>query len=73
MISVDPATGTENPKQTSTPDPYAVVSPNAKGVGTVINDPDPAYDDCSDKDHTATSALASMQGRNIGDLLNAKG
>ncbi|WP_405662720.1 phospholipase C [Streptomyces sp. NBC_00079] len=73
VISVDPATGTENPKQTSTPDPYAVVSPNAKGVGTVINDPDPAYDDCSDKDHTATSALASMQGRNIGDLLNAKG
>jgi phospholipase C len=72
VISVDPASGTENPKQTSKPDSYTVVSPNAKGVGTVINDPDPAYDDCADKDHTATSALAAMQGRNIGDLLNAK-
>ncbi|MCH5677381.1 phospholipase C [Streptomyces gilvus] len=68
VVSVDPTTG----KQTSTPDSYAVKSPDAKGVGTVINDPDPAYDDCSDKDHTSTSALAAMQGRNIGDLLNAK-
>ncbi|MEU6511366.1 alkaline phosphatase family protein [Streptomyces sp. NPDC046942] len=67
-ISVDPKTG----KQTSTPDPYAVKSPDAQGVGTVINDPDPAYDDCSGKDHTSTNALASMQGKNIGDLLNAK-
>ncbi|MGW2419663.1 phospholipase C [Streptomyces sp. NPDC001709] len=68
VISVDPTTG----KQTSTPDPYAVKSPDAKGVGTVINDPDPAFDDCSGKDHTSSNALASMQGRNIGDLLNAK-
>ncbi|MET7732064.1 alkaline phosphatase family protein [Streptomyces sp. NPDC005402] len=73
VISVDPSTGTEHPKQTKTPDPYAVVSPNAKGIGTVVNDPDPAYDDCADKDHTSTSALAALQGRNIGDLLNAKG
>ncbi|MEU6553434.1 alkaline phosphatase family protein [Streptomyces sp. NPDC046915] len=73
VISVDPASGTENPKQTKTPDPYAVLSPNAQGVGTVINDPDPAYDDCSDKDHSSTSALAAMQGKNIGDLLNSKG
>jgi phospholipase C len=37
-------------------------------TGTVINDPDPAYDDCSDDKipHLA------MSGRNIGDLLNAK-
>ncbi|WP_210586173.1 phospholipase C [Streptomyces sp. GESEQ-35] len=73
VISTDPASGTEHPKQTSTPDPYAVVSPDAKGVGTVTNDPDPAFDDCSDKDHTSTSALAVMQGKNIGDLLNSKG
>ncbi|MDO0930360.1 alkaline phosphatase family protein [Streptomyces sp. DG2A-72] len=73
VISVDPASGTENPKQTKTPDSYTVVSPNSQGVGTVTNDPDPAYDDCSDKDHTSTNALAAMQGRNIGDLLNAKG
>jgi phospholipase C len=73
VISVDPKTGTENPKQTATPDPYTVVSPDAKGVGTVINDPDPAFDDCSDNSHASSNALAAMQGRNIGDLLNDKG
>ncbi|MER5217656.1 alkaline phosphatase family protein [Streptomyces sp. NPDC002838] len=73
VVSVDPASGTENPKQTTTPDSYTVVSPNARGIGTVTNDPDPAYDDCSDKDHTATNALAAMRGKNIGDLLNGKG
>ncbi|MEU1594947.1 alkaline phosphatase family protein [Streptomyces sp. NPDC005708] len=72
VVSVDPATGTENPKQTTTPDSYTVQSPDAKGVGTVTNDPDPAYDDCSDKDHTSKNALAAMQGRNIGDVLNSK-
>jgi phospholipase C len=35
--------------------------------GTVIGDPDPAFDDCSGSDTVA------MSGRNIGDLLNAKG
>ncbi|MCG7203231.1 phospholipase C [Streptomyces arenae] len=67
-VSVDPVTG----KQTPTPDSYAIASPDAKGVGTVVNDPDPAFDDCSDKDHTSTSALAALQGKNIGDLLNSK-
>jgi phospholipase C len=55
-----------------TSDSYAVVSPNAKGIGTVVNDPDPAWDDCSDDNHTATDNLAAMHGRNIGDLLNAR-
>src|SRR5262245_4509675 len=52
-----------------------VVSPDANGIGTVIGDPDPAYDDCSDKDHTSTNALAAAQSgqKNIGDLLNAEG
>ncbi len=72
IVSMDPASGTENPKRTATPDPYTVVSPDANGVGTMINDPDPAYDDCADKDHTSTNALGAMQGKNIGDLLNAK-
>ncbi|MFD1661781.1 phospholipase C [Streptomyces caeni] len=72
VVSTDPASGTENPKQTPTPDPYTVKSPDAKGVGTVVNDPDPAYDDCSGKDHTSSNALAAMQGRNIGDVLNAR-
>ena len=70
VVSVDPASGREHPKPTSKSDSYAVVSPGAKGVDTVIDDPDPAYDDCADKDHTG--ALAAMQGKNIGDLLNAR-
>ncbi|MFF8942091.1 phospholipase C [Streptomyces sp. NPDC014864] len=72
VVSMDPTSGTENPKQTSTPDPYTVKSPDTKGVGTVVNDPDPAYDDCAGKNHTSGNALAAMQGRNIGDVLNAK-
>ncbi|MEU6217486.1 alkaline phosphatase family protein [Streptomyces sp. NPDC047022] len=72
VVSMDPSSGTENPKQTAAPDSYTVASPDAKGVGTVINDPDPAYDDCSGKDHTSKNALASMQGRNVGDVLNSK-
>ncbi|MFD7994181.1 phospholipase C [Streptomyces mexicanus] len=72
IISVDPSSGTEHPKQTDTPDPYVVKSPDAHGVGTMINDPDPAFDDCAGKNHTSSSALGVMTGRNIGDLLNAK-
>ncbi|MGC9537572.1 phospholipase C [Streptomyces sp. UG1] len=72
VISVDPSSGTENPKQTSTPDSYTVKSPDVTGVGTVVNDPDPAYDDCAGKDHTSTNALAAMRGENIGDVLNAR-
>jgi phospholipase C len=64
---VDSVTG--GPVATST----AVVAKDAAGEGTVIGDPDPAYDDCSDKDHTSTSNLVRMAGKNIGDLLNAKG
>jgi phospholipase C len=65
--AVDPQ---DNDKQVT--DTYVVQSPDAKGIGTMTEDPDPAYDDCSNKDHTTSNALASMQGRNIGDLLNAK-
>ncbi len=65
--AVDPKTGKP------TTDSYAVTSPNADGVGTVTNDPDPAYDDCSDKNHTATNNLAAMSGKNIGDQLNSRG
>jgi phospholipase C len=70
VISVDPKSGTENPQQTATPDKYTVFSPDAKGIGTVVNDPDPAFDDCSDNSHAGANALAVMQGKNVGDLLN---
>jgi phospholipase C len=68
VISVDPFTG----KQTTTPDAYAVKSPNAQGVGTVTEDPDPAFDDCSDASHSKSNALAAVQGKNVGDLLSEK-
>jgi phospholipase C len=71
FIEVDPATGLQVP----TPGSYTLASPDATtGVGTIINDPDPAYDDCSDTNHTSKNTLAaSTGGKNIGDLLNAKG
>lgn len=73
VVSMDPASGTEHPRRTPKPDPYAVASPGADGVGTLINDPDPAYDDCSGNDHTGRGALAALQGPNIGDRLGEEG
>lgn len=63
--SYDPKTR----QQTATPDNYTVKFPNAQGVGTVTGDPDPVYDDCSSTKYP----LAGMDGKNVGDLLNAKG
>ena len=67
IYAVDSVTGEK------TSDSYVVQSPDADGVGTVINDPDPAFDDCSDKNHTATEALGVMTGQNVGDLMNERG
>ena len=72
VVSVTGTGSTTSPVRTSTPVASIVQSPNAEGVGTIDGDTDPAYDDCSDSDHTSTSALAEMTGQNIGDLLNAK-
>ena len=47
-------------------------SPNASGTGTLYTDADPYYDDCSDTNHTSTSPLAELSGKNVGDLLNQK-
>ncbi|QDW30882.1 alkaline phosphatase family protein [Arthrobacter sp. KBS0702] len=65
-------TATGQPAASATSD-YTVRQPDSKGVGTVINDPDPVYDDCSNNSHAKTNNLAGMNGKNIGDLLNAKG
>lgn len=58
---------------TPTASDSTVREPDATGVGTVINDPDPVYDDCSNNSHAKTSNLAGMTDANIGDLLNDKG
>jgi phospholipase C len=71
FTEVDSSTGAQVP----TPGTYTLASPDSSGVGTVINDPDPAFDDCADKDHTSTNTLAAARpsNKNVGDLLNAKG
>jgi Phospholipase C len=66
-VGLDPNTGA-----TLTSGKLPVASADANGVGTVIGDPDPAYDDCSNNDHTSSSPVVAMQGKNIGDLLNAR-
>ena len=55
------------------PDPGTVSALNSSGLGTIYGDLDPAYDDCSDGSHTTTSPVGVATGKNIGDLLNAKG
>ena len=70
-LAVNPSTGAY---QAST---FAIQSPDATThVGTVTNDPDPYYDDCSNSDQTkpaATNSTVQMTGKNIGDVLNDKG
>ncbi|MEV5572407.1 alkaline phosphatase family protein [Spirillospora sp. NPDC052269] len=53
-------------------DSYVVQSPDKDGVGTMTNDPQPAFDDCSAKNHTATNNLGAFDGRNVGDLMNKR-
>ena len=74
IMSYDPTSDDTNPTQTTDPDSYTVKDPDANGVGSVIADPDPVYDDCSDTNHTGTNALGGMQSsnKNVGDLLNAE-
>ncbi|MBW8805920.1 MAG: alkaline phosphatase family protein [Catenulisporales bacterium] len=60
--AVDPKTGAK------VADPAVVAAADANGIGTVIEDPDGAYDDCGN----GKNRLA-MTGTNIGDLLNTKG
>ena len=52
-------------------DSYAVRARNTDGVGTVINDPDPYYDKCSNPKYSTIAMTPRNQ--NVGDLLNAKG
>jgi phospholipase C len=66
IYAVNPKTGEK------VSDAYTVQSPDANGVGTMTNDPDPAFDDCSGHNHTSSNALGVMTGQNVGDLLNKR-
>jgi phospholipase C len=72
MVSTDPSSSTEHPKQADKPDRSVNGSPDKHGVGTMYADPDPAYDDCSGDDHTGKDDLALLKGKNIGDRLNER-
>jgi phospholipase C len=50
-------------------DPHVIGNPDASGTGTVYSDQDPYYDACSNR----SGNLVKMSGRNVGDLLNARG
>jgi phospholipase C len=65
--AVDPGSGAK------VPDPGGVSPLNSAGLGSVYGDPDPAFDGCSDSSHVSTSPLAVATGKNIGDMLSAKG
>ena len=54
-----------------TTDTYGVVTTDSNGVGTVIDDPDPSFDDCSTTSYPTIAMIDSN--KNVGDLLNAKG
>jgi phospholipase C len=44
---------------------------NTADLGTIFGDIDPAFDQCSDTNHTSTSPVGVMTGTNIGNLLDS--
>jgi phospholipase C len=65
--TADPATAAH-----VTDSSVAYAGANTANDGTIFGDIDPAYDDCSDTDHSSTSPVGVLTGQNIGNLLNAK-
>ncbi len=63
------ATGDGGDGHVTTAETYGVRNPDGSGVGTVTNDPDPYYDDCSNPKNDTVE----MKGKNVGDLLNEQG
>ena len=67
--TADRPAGTVPEGPVTTSETYGVRNPDATGTGTVINDPDPYFDKCSNPKYDTVE----MKGRNVGDLLNDKG
>jgi phospholipase C len=58
------------------PDPGTVSALNSDGLGTIYDDLDPAYDDCSNGSHASSQnsfPLGVSTAPNVGNLLNARG
>ena len=64
--AVNPTTGSVEP------DTGSVSALNSAGLGTIYGDVDPAFDDCSDTNHTSSNPVGVMTGQNIGNLLDAR-
>ena len=64
--AVNPTTGAVEP------DTGSVSALNSAGLGTIYGDVDPAFDDCSDTNHTSSNPVGVMTGQNIGNLLDAR-
>jgi phospholipase C len=67
--AINHATANGGDGHATTTETYGVRNPDANGVGTVINDPDPYYDKCSNPKNDTVE----LTGKNVGDLLNAQG
>ena len=65
--STDPASAVT---ATASADGSDVSAPDASGIGTVENDPQPAFDDCSTRNRVGSTDPAN---KNVGDLLSAAG
>ena len=67
----DPATGEQKKIEAGKNHALAGVSEDGK-TATVVGDPDPLYDDCSNNSSAGTNQVTAMHSKNIGDQLNDK-
>lgn len=67
----DPATGDQQKIEDGKNHALAGVSEDGS-TATVVGDPDPLFDDCSNKSSAGTNQVTAMHSKNIGDQLNDK-
>ncbi|PAT13649.1 phospholipase C [Corynebacterium hadale] len=67
----DPATGEQQKIVDGQNHALAGVSEDGK-TATVVGDPDPLFDDCSNSSSAGTNQVTAMHSKNIGDQLNEK-
>jgi phospholipase C len=68
--ALNPAWDPASPSQPTTSSQIVDVN-KSTGLGVLYNDEDPYYDGCSDNNHSANGPLATLNGENVGNLLNA--
>ena len=67
----DPATGEQQTIKDGENHALAGVSEDGK-TATVVGDPDPLFDDCSNNSSASTNQVTALHSKNIGDQLNEK-